>query len=220
MNGEFYLTATDPESGVVTARRHVHNAITRDGRRYLAGFLVGRARTFADTRYRDADGKPLQTPSAITHIAIGTGGGASARASKLGNELRRERVEFRTALQHTRTVQTGTRLAERYTDDSYDPLTEELLPEEQRTRETVEVATYGKEPVGVSFTGIVQAFFPSIVSTGYIREIGTFVSPNAGATDADSGILFSRALMDFDNKERRQDLTAEWRFTMSVSSAA
>ena len=60
-----------------------------------------------------------------------------------------------------------------------------------------------------------QAFFASTSASIDIEEVGAFISPNAATTDVDTGILFSRALLSFNNSGvRPADLTLEWHITL------
>ena len=156
LSGAYTLTATDPATGVVTARIDAQNRIVLAGRQYLAKMLAGRL-----------DSKPAP----LTHTAIGLGGARTReKHERLENELRRERVNS--------------------------------LPTHQTTG---------------AFTIILQAHFPAIAVPGLIREVGCFISPDAMPTSRDTGVLFSRALLEFDNREARQDLTLQWQITMSAS---
>ena len=156
MTGTYYLTATDPVTGLVTAQITAQNRIVLAGKQYYAKMLAGRLK-----------GKPAP----LTHIAIGLGGGPTReKHERLENELRRERVNS--------------------------------LPTHQTTG---------------AFTIILQAHFTAPSVSGLIREVGCFISPDALPTSKDDGILFSRALLDFDNRTARQDITLEWRITMSAS---
>jgi hypothetical protein len=61
-----------------------------------------------------------------------------------------------------------------------------------------------------------QTFFLAADSTYHIKEIGIFASDSDGT--ADSGTMFARALIDYDNSGAPVDLIVTWVITLAIGA--